>query len=93
MAVLLHHCRCTQVVLADIDVTTLVSVVSGLVAEGAEAIGVKCDVTAREDVEAMVQRAVDWAGTVDILVANAGTCGGLGLRGDGWSSTTAACPH
>jgi NAD(P)-dependent dehydrogenase (short-subunit alcohol dehydrogenase family) len=61
-----------QVVLADIDVTAVVSAVSGLVAEGAAAIGVKCDVSSREDVEAMIQRTIDWGGTLDVMVANAG---------------------
>ncbi len=39
---------------------------------GRRAIGVKCDVSKADEVEAMVQRAIDEFGKIDILVNNAG---------------------
>ncbi len=41
-------------------------------AAGREALAVSCDVRSREEVDACVQKVVDWKGGVDILVNNAG---------------------
>ena len=43
-----------------------------IVKNGGEAIGVKCDVTNREDVKALMKTAFDTYGSLDILVNNAG---------------------
>lgn len=47
-------------------------VVAGIRAGGGDAIFVKCDVSRKKDVDAMVQVAVDRYGTVDVAVNNAG---------------------
>ena len=39
---------------------------------GRRAIGIRCDVSKRDDVERMVQRVIDEFGRIDILVSNAG---------------------
>jgi len=39
---------------------------------GGEALAIPCDVRSRPEVDAAVQKVVDWKGTVDILVNNAG---------------------
>jgi 3-oxoacyl-[acyl-carrier protein] reductase len=49
-------------------------------AHGAEALGVRTDVTRREQVEQLVQQAVQRFGRVDILVNDAGTAGRRGLE-------------
>jgi NAD(P)-dependent dehydrogenase (short-subunit alcohol dehydrogenase family) len=41
-------------------------------ADGAEALAIRCDVTADADVEGLVQAAVDRYGTIDVLINNAG---------------------
>lgn len=46
-----------------------------IVANGGQAIGVRSDVTQRGQVDALMLRAVEWAGSVDILVNNAGLSG------------------
>jgi 3-oxoacyl-[acyl-carrier protein] reductase len=49
---------------------------------GRRAAAIKCDVTAREEVEATVARVVEEFGSVDILVNNAGTLDHVGQIGD-----------
>jgi NAD(P)-dependent dehydrogenase (short-subunit alcohol dehydrogenase family) len=46
--------------------------------EGGRALAVRCDVTAKDEVEAMVRAAVDAFGGLDILVNNAGCAVGVG---------------
>ena len=46
--------------------------VAAIVATGADAIGLKCDVRSRSDVEAAVARTLETFGRIDILVNNAG---------------------
>ena len=46
---------------------------------GGEALGVVCDVTDEAQVEAMVARAREAYGGVDVLVNNAGILGGLSV--------------
>ena len=60
------------VVVADIDGTAASGVAAGLVRDGARAIGVGCDVTVDDDIDAMVRAACDAFEGVDILVNNAG---------------------
>jgi NADP-dependent 3-hydroxy acid dehydrogenase YdfG len=48
------------------------AIVKNIQADGAEALGVSTDVTSRAQVEALVQKAIDTYGSVDVLVNNAG---------------------
>jgi NAD(P)-dependent dehydrogenase (short-subunit alcohol dehydrogenase family) len=61
-----------KVVLADIDGDGARSSAAGIVANGGEAIGVQVDMADVASVQAMVHTATDWAGTVDVLLNNAG---------------------
>jgi len=63
-----------KVVVSDISQEECQLVVDEIKKNGGEAIAVKCDVTKKEEVEAMVRAAVDKWGKVDILVNNAGIC-------------------
>jgi ketoreductase len=56
---------------ADVEV-----VVDKLRGQGFDVAGVRADITVREDVEALVQGAIDTFGPVDVLVNNAGRNGG-----------------
>ena len=64
------------VVVADIDGEAAGRVADGIAATGAQAIGVRCDVTSGDDIDAMVQAAIGAFGGVDILVNNAGLARG-----------------
>ncbi len=64
------------VVVSDIDGEAAVRTAECIVSTGARAIGVRCDVTSVEDIDAMVHAAVDAFGGVDILVNNAGLARG-----------------
>ena len=64
------------VVVADIDGTAAARVADELVRDGARAIGVGCDVTVDDDIDAMVRAACDAFEGVDILVNNAGLARG-----------------
>ena len=46
--------------------------------EGCDAIGVACDVTSREQLEALVARTLDAFGKIDVLVCNAGVAPHVG---------------
>jgi NADP-dependent 3-hydroxy acid dehydrogenase YdfG len=48
------------------------AVVQEISASGGKAIGFACDVTKRAEVEALIQKAVDSFGRVDVIVNNAG---------------------
>ncbi|AOB25742.1 MULTISPECIES: SDR family NAD(P)-dependent oxidoreductase [Bordetella] len=61
-----------RVVVTDINEETARETAARLSADGHEAIGVKCDVCRREDVDALVAAATKAYGGVDILVNNAG---------------------
>ncbi|MDX1732996.1 MAG: SDR family oxidoreductase [Halioglobus sp.] len=61
-----------KVVLSDIDGERLHGAVEALREQGVQAGGFVCDVTRREDVEALAQHAIDGFGAVDVLVNNAG---------------------
>lgn len=64
------------VVVADIDGDAARRTAGAIAETGAEAIGVRCDVASGDDIDAMVQAAVDAFGGVDILVNNAGLARG-----------------
>ena len=59
----------TKVVIADLNEAGAQSVAAGI---GPAAVGIKCDVTKRADIDHAVKTAVDKFGTVDIVVNNAG---------------------
>ena len=63
-----------KVVVADISQEDCEKVVEEIKENNGEALAVKCDVTKKEEVERMVQTALDKWGRLDILVNNAGIC-------------------
>lgn len=60
------------IVVADINEAAMNTTVKELTAQGAKAIGVKVDVSNRDDVQRAIQSIVDQLGRIDILVNNAG---------------------
>src|SRR3990170_4855004 len=64
-----------RVVVADVDEESAVAAVERLREGGGEAVEAVTDVTKPEEVEAMVERAVDTFGGLDVLVNNAGITG------------------
>ncbi len=77
------------VVVSDIDGEAAVRTAESIASTGAQAIGVRCDVTSDEDIKAMVKTSGDAFGGVDILVNNAGLARGkwseaLILSADEW---------
>src|SRR5690606_25471557 len=71
-SVLLFAREIAMVVAGDINAARMNSVVAEATAVGGKMIGVTGDVSKREDAEALVQRAIDEFGTLDVLVNNAG---------------------
>ncbi len=80
-----------KVVVADIEDGPRDAAVSDILATGAEAIGVRCDVSRAEDHEAVLAAAVDAFGAVNVVCLNAGVGGANGpswkLTVDDWSWT------
>jgi len=64
--------RDMSVVLSDVNESLLAETVSALVADGAKATGVPCDVRSRSDVEALRDAALDAYGSVQLICNNAG---------------------
>ena len=64
-----------RVVIADVDEEGAVAAVERLREGGAEAVEAVADVTKPEEVGAMVERAIDAFGKLDVLVNNAGITG------------------
>jgi 2-dehydro-3-deoxy-L-rhamnonate dehydrogenase (NAD+) len=64
-----------RVLVADIDEEGAVSAVGRLRERGAEAVEAVTDITKHEEVGAMVERAIDAFGKLDVLVNNAGITG------------------
>ena len=60
------------VVLGDVNEEGARKAAAGLGSEGARALAVPCDVTVEEEVEALVRAAVDFGGSLDVMVNNAG---------------------
>ena len=73
------------VVVSDIDGEAAVRTAESIASTGAQAIGVRCDVTSDEDIKAMVKTSDDAFGGVDILVNNAGLARGK------WSEALILC--
>lgn len=63
-----------KVVVADISLEECEKVVQEIEKSKGEALAVKCDVTKKTEVDAMIQTAVKEWGKLDILVNNAGIC-------------------
>jgi NAD(P)-dependent dehydrogenase (short-subunit alcohol dehydrogenase family) len=63
-----------KVVVSDISLEDCQKVADEIEKNKGEALAVKCDVTKKEEVDAMVKAAVDKWGKVDVLVNNAGIC-------------------
>lgn len=63
-----------KVVVSDVSQEDCQKVVDEIKAIGGEAIAIKCDISQKAEVEAMVQKTIDEFGKIDILVNNAGVC-------------------
>ena len=63
-----------KVVVSDISEEDCKIVVDEIKNQGGEAIGIKCDVSKKEDVDEMVRKTLENFGKIDILVNNAGIC-------------------
>lgn len=64
-----------SVAVADISLEDCQKVVKEIESMGGKALAVRCDVSARSEVEAMVRSTVERFGTLDILINNAGILG------------------
>lgn len=61
-----------SVVVSDVNQEALDKVIDEIISAGGTAIGVVCDVTDENQVEALIQKAVDTYGTIDMAYNNAG---------------------
>ena len=61
-----------SVAVADLNEVGAAQVADSVKAQGGQAIGIRCDVSQRGEVEAAVQRTVDELGPIGVLVNNAG---------------------
>src|SRR5262245_617674 len=68
-----------KVVCVDVDDASARQCADWIKRRGGEALGITCDVTDEAQVQAMVARARDAYGGVDVLVNNAGILGGLSV--------------
>lgn len=68
-----------KVVVVDINEGAAQKVVADIKTGGGEGLAVCCDATSPDDVEAMVRRALDAYGAIDILVNNVGGGSGIDL--------------
>src|SRR6266704_2160449 len=68
-----------SVVCVDVDADNALHCADWIKRRGGNAFGIRCDVTDEAQVEAMVARARDAYGGVDVLVNNAGILGGLSV--------------
>ncbi len=65
-----------KVVLADVEQGALDATTKELSSQGAEVVGVECDVSKPESVDALAKAALDAFGAVHVLCNNAGVAGG-----------------
>ncbi len=63
-----------KVVVADISKDDCQKVVDEIKAMAGEAVAIKCDISKKVEVDAMVEKTIEEFGKVDILVNNAGIC-------------------
>ncbi|RCW43501.1 SDR family oxidoreductase [Paenibacillus prosopidis] len=68
-----------KVVVADLNEVAIFAVVDGINQAGGTAIGITANVMKEEEIQAMVDKAVEQFGSVDILVNNAGIMDGFRL--------------
>ena len=68
-----------SVVCVDVDAENALQCADWIKRRGGNAFGIMCDVSDEEQVEAMVARAADAYGGIDVLVNNAGVLGGLSV--------------
>lgn len=61
-----------RVVVSDIDMAGVTDTLEKIKSQGGDCLGLKVDVTSREDVQVMVKQVVERYGTLDILINNAG---------------------
>lgn len=61
-----------KIVLTDIQEKQVQEAADALKNEGYEAIGLKCDVTIESDIQSCIEEAVQYFGSLDILINNAG---------------------
>lgn len=71
-----------KVVLSDINLENAIKVVQGIESNGGQAIAVSANVAVEEDVQRLIDSAVNAYGTVDILVNNAGIMDNFVPAGD-----------
>lgn len=71
-----------KVVVSDLNLEGAEAVASGIRANGGEAIAIKTNVGNLEDINAMIDTAVNEFGTLDILVNNAGIMDNMAAAGD-----------
>lgn len=64
--------RGMKLVVADLDETALVAVISEFDESGIQAVGQRCDVSKLEDVEALGRKAIETYGAVNVMCNNAG---------------------
>ncbi len=63
-----------KVVVSDISLEDCQKVVEEIEKNNGEAIAIKCDVTNKQEIEALVKKTIEKWGKIDILVNNAGIC-------------------
>ncbi len=61
-----------RVLCADIEEVGAIAVAESICEDGSAAIGLKVDVSDPESIEVMMTRVIEWAGRLDVMVANAG---------------------
>lgn len=61
-----------KVVFSDVNAEKLEALVAGLTAEGHECLGIKCDVTSEEAINAAIDEVMEKYGRLDVLINNAG---------------------